>query len=100
LEHSLPPARNDLAYAHWSGRLSAVLDLLLQEPLDEHRATMARQALSDYDNWNKRTRDPLVSPSGDHRERAVPCAVCGALTWNIAALCDDHLEVVEPELAS
>jgi hypothetical protein len=35
----------------------------------------------------------FTTPAGDHRERAVPCGVCGTHTWNIAALCDRHLEV-------
>lgn len=32
----------------------------------------------------------LYAPSGDQRERAVPCAVCRRATFNICACCNTH----------
>jgi hypothetical protein len=44
---------------------------------------------SDHTEYqNPRRLDRRRTPLGDAREHPVPCAVCGAETWNIDLVCD------------
>lgn len=85
-EHYPDPGSRDF-YPDWSGRLSACLRLLLENPTGEIPTRHARQALEDWDAAHGRSL--YVSPLGDRRERAVPCSVCQRPTLTLRGTCED-----------